>query len=93
MNISDRMKNLFAEAMIENQDDCIVAALRWFGPLTRPTLSRVTGIKEGNVYARCSELIGSGKIEVVGKEVVDGKRSIEIVGYIRDMIDRAEDES
>lgn len=93
MNIQTRMTNLFAEAMIENQSDCIVAALRWFGPLTRPTLTRVTGIKEGTVYSRCADLIGAGRIRVCGKEVIDGQRNREILEYVRDMVDQAEEGS
>lgn len=92
MNIEDRMNKLFAEAMVTNQEDAIVAALRWFGPLTRPTLAKVTGIRIGNIYARTSELIASGRIETAGTQSLDGCKGIQVLAYVRDIVDLAEEE-
>lgn len=92
MNIEDRMNDVFREAMITSQEEAVVAALRWFGPLTRPTLAKVTGIRVQNIYARTSELVAAGKIEVVGKQSLDGCRALEVLAYIRDIVDLAEEE-
>ena len=78
------------EAGIRDQEDKILALLRWFGPMTRARIGEMTGICPGSVGGRCYELVRWGRIQVVGYELRSPRYRREILEAVEDLADRAE---
>jgi hypothetical protein len=78
------------EAGIKDQQSKILAALRWFGPMTRERIADMTGVCMGSVRGRSYELVRWGRIHVAGHETRPDQPRRQILEAVPDLADRAE---
>lgn len=90
MEIREVFETMARERGTKDQEDKILALLRWFGPMTRQRIAEVTGICPGSVGGRCYEMLRWGRIEVIGKELILPTRHRQILAATRDLADQAE---
>lgn len=90
MEIQELFDKMARDRGIKDQEERILALLRWFGPMTRQRIAEITGICQGSVRGRCYELLRWGRVEVVGKELILPSRHRQILAATRDLADQAE---
>jgi hypothetical protein len=86
----DAFQAMADEAGLRDHESKILAALRWFGPMTRHRITEITGIKLPSVYCRCWELSRVGQVRLVGHELLGKGRTRGIVDGVPDMVDQME---
>ncbi|WP_108449334.1 hypothetical protein [Halomonas sp. BN3-1] len=89
-SVREAYQAMAAKAGLRDHESKILAALRWFGPMTRHRISEITGIKLASVYCRCWELSRVGQLRLVGRELLGKGRSRGIVEGAPDMVDLME---
>lgn len=86
---SKAFERMAKEAGIRDQEDKILALLRWFGPMTRARIAEMTGICQGSVRGRCYELVRWGRVKVVGHELRSQHHRRQILEAVPDLADLA----